>query len=111
LNTYISGKPVSGGEPGAEDFTMLCKICFFVGKDHRVDNNVKALLTVIAPRMRQMATRTISPPSTANVAPIIVTPETDTHRKVRIALGNLQENPKLKLRNNFRYFHRITKSD
>jgi hypothetical protein len=72
-----------------------------VGKDQRFDNNVKASLTITAPTMRQMATGSIIAPSTANTAPTTINPETDTHRKVRIALGNLQENPKLKLRNDF----------
>jgi len=72
----------------------------FVGKDHRVDNNVKATLTFCAPIMRQMATSSIIPPNTANVAPTPTNTETDTHSNVRLPFGEMQKNPNLKLRNN-----------
>jgi len=61
-----------------------------VGKDHRVDNNVKESLTFVAPIMRQMATSSSIAPSTANTAPIATDSETDTHRNIRLALGEMQ---------------------
>jgi hypothetical protein len=58
----------------------------FVGKGHRVDDNVKASLTFIAPIMRQMATSSSIAPSTANSIPTPRNTETETHRYVRLAL-------------------------
>jgi len=72
-------------------------ISSFVGNGHRVDNTVKASLTFAAPIMRQMATSSIIAPSTADTAPTATMSETDTHRNVRLAFGDMQENPKLKL--------------
>jgi hypothetical protein len=62
---------------------------------------VKALLTFVAPTMRQMATSSSIAPITANAAPTPINTETDTHRNFRLAFGDMQENPKFKLRNNF----------
>jgi hypothetical protein len=39
-------------------------------------------------------------PNTANAAPVPITSETDTHIKARLAPGDKQEFPKLKLINN-----------
>ena len=67
-----------------------------MGKGHRVDNNVKASLTICAPIMRQMVTNSTITPSTADTAPTPTNTETDTHHNVRLAFGNMQENPNLK---------------
>jgi hypothetical protein len=48
-----------------------------------------------------METTSIITPSTATVAFIPVNAVTDIHCKVRLALGNLQKNANLKLKNNF----------
>jgi len=73
---------------------------FFVGKSHRVENKVKGSLTFIAPRMRHMATSSNIPPITTNTAPTATNPETDTHHKSRLAFGDMQKNPNIKLMNN-----------
>jgi hypothetical protein len=62
----------------------------FVGKGHRIDNNVKASLTLIAPIMRQMATSNNIPPITANTTPRATITETDTHHNIRLAFGEMQ---------------------
>jgi hypothetical protein len=72
-----------------------------VGKCQRVDNNVKVSLTFTAPIIRQMATSSIIPPSTATIGNITANTVTDTHHKVRLALGTSQKVPNLKLRKNF----------
>jgi len=72
-----------------------------VGKGHIVDNNVKTSLTFCAPIMRQMATTSNIAPITAVSMPKPASTETDTRRNVRIALGEMQEIPDLKLSNNF----------
>jgi hypothetical protein len=66
---------------GQKALQSYAKICSYVGKDHRVDNNVKSSLTIIAPTMRQMATGSIIAPSTINATFIIINPETETHCK------------------------------
>jgi hypothetical protein len=62
---------------------------------------VRALLTFLAPKIRQMAITNSIAPNTAKAAPAPINTETDTHRNFRLAFGDLQENPKFKLRNNF----------
>jgi hypothetical protein len=89
----------------ASNLERLASQCYpnirsFVWKGHRVDNNVKASLTFAAPIMRQMATSSSITPSTATTTPTLTSTETDTHRNVRLAFGEMQENPNLKLRNN-----------
>jgi len=70
-----------------------------VWKGHSVDNNVKAPLTFVAPIVRQMETSSIIALSTTHTTP--TTPTTEKkHRNVRLAFGDMQENPNLKLRNN-----------
>jgi len=71
----------------------------FLGKDHRIDNNVKVSLTFAAPIMRQMETSSSIPPSTADTAPTPINTETETRRNFRLAFGVMWENPNLKLRN------------
>jgi len=71
-----------------------------VGKIHKVDNNVKASLTFCAPIIRQIEISSSIAPNTANTAPAPTTTETDTHHNVRLAFGDMQEIPNLKLRNN-----------
>jgi len=51
--------------------------------------------------MRQMATTSNIAPITAVSMPKPASTETDTRRNVRIALGEMQEIPDLKLSNNF----------
>ena len=72
----------------------------FVGKSHSVDNTVKASLTFCAPIMRHTENSTSITLSTANTVPTPTNTETDTHRNVRLAFGDMQENAKLKLSNN-----------
>ena len=50
--------------------------------------------------MRHMENSTSMAPNTANATPTSKNTETDTHRNVRLAFGDMQENPNLKLRNN-----------
>jgi hypothetical protein len=47
-----------------------------------------------------METSSIIAPSTAIIAPTGRKPETDTHRNVSLAFGEMQKNPNLRLRNN-----------
>jgi len=47
-----------------------------------------------------MANSSSIAPSTANVAPTPTIPETDTHINVRLAFGDMQEIPNLKLMKN-----------
>jgi hypothetical protein len=72
-----------------------------MGKSHRADNNVKTSLTLFAPIMRQMATSSSITPNTAKAAPAPTNTETDIHLNVRLAFGDMQKYPNLKLRNNF----------
>jgi hypothetical protein len=48
-----------------------------------------------------MATSSSIAQITANAVPTPMNTETDTHRNFRLAFGDMQENPKFKLRNNF----------
>jgi hypothetical protein len=72
----------------------------FVWKGHRVDKNVKGSLTFIAPTRRQMATSSNIPPNIAITVPTPTNTETDTHHNGRLAFGDMQKNPNLKLMNN-----------
>jgi hypothetical protein len=101
LKLYILGNlfPRSNLELAGSHFKPI--ICSFIGKGQRVDNNLKVSLTLIAPIIRQMANGSIIPPSTATAAFIPTIAVTDTNRKVRLALGNLQKIPNHTLRNNF----------
>jgi hypothetical protein len=67
-----------------------------VGKGHRVDNNVKATLTIFAPTMRQMATSSSIAPSTPNTVLTGTNSETDTHPKFTLAFGDMQKHPNFK---------------
>jgi hypothetical protein len=100
LKPYTPDKPVPGAN--LEGVTSHCypNVCSFVGKGHRVDNNVKASLTFCAPIMRQMATSSIIAPSTASTVFTPTNTVTDTHPKVRLAFGVLHNHPKHKLRQN-----------
>jgi hypothetical protein len=51
--------------------------------------------------MRGMANSSSNPPSRANPMPTATESEKYTHRNVRLAFGDMQKNPKFKLRNNF----------
>jgi len=51
--------------------------------------------------MREMATSSSIPPSRAIPVPSATDTEKYTHRNVRVAFGEMQKNPKFKLRNNF----------
>ena len=62
---------------------------------------MKATLTFIAPIMRIKETTISIAPRRVNNAPTPTNTETDTHHNVRLAFGEMQENPKLKMRNNF----------
>jgi hypothetical protein len=64
-----------------------------VGKGHRVDNNVKSLLTFSVPIMRQMETTSSIKPVTANVEPRATNTETDNHHEFRLAFGDMKKNP------------------
>jgi hypothetical protein len=61
---------------------------------------VKVSLTFIAPIIRQMATSSIIPASTATTADMPTNAVTDTNHKVSLALGTSQKNPYLNLRKN-----------
>ena len=68
----------------------MISLCMFVlRKSHRVDNNVKASLTLTVPTMRKMETSTSIAPNTAKPEPTPTITETDTHRNVRLAFGDM----------------------
>ena len=96
----MSGKPVPGVEPGTGVLTMYSNIISSEGMGHRVDNTVQASHTFVAPIMRQMETSSVIAPDTATAVPIPTTTVTDTHPNVTLAVGTLQKNTNLKLRNN-----------
>jgi hypothetical protein len=52
--------------------------------------------------MRKMETSSSIAPNTANPGPTPTITETDTNRNVRLAFGDMQENGKLKYRNNIK---------
>jgi hypothetical protein len=73
----------------------------FEEKGRRVDNTVKASLTLTAPIMRQMETSSrIVATIRATLVPTATTSEIDTHRIIVLAFAEMQRNTNLKLRNN-----------
>ena len=61
---------------------------------------MKASLTFCAPIMRHMEKSTSITPNKASTALTATNAETDTHRNVRLAFGDMHANPNLKLRKN-----------
>jgi hypothetical protein len=98
LNPYIFGRPVPVVEPGAEGLQCYPNICFFVGKCHRVDNNVKTSLTFSAPLIRQMAITNFIAPSTATTLHSATKSVIGKDREVRIGFGSFKKIPNLKLK-------------
>jgi hypothetical protein len=89
LNPCRSVKPVSWSnlERTASKYYPITRS--FEGKGHSVANNVKVSLTLVAPITRQMETSSSIAPNTATTACRATSSETDTHRNVRLAFGEM----------------------
>jgi hypothetical protein len=100
--TFTSQEACSEGSNLERAFSQCCpNIRSFEGKGHSPDNTVKALLTFCAPRIRQMETSSFIATITVTTALKPINTETETHRNFRLAFGEIQKFPKLKLRNKF----------